>query len=218
MEKYDDRIYKDKVRHGGHRERLLEIHGPRCSICGYEGEEFEIVAHHITGKPNEHDFQILLCRSCHASIHQRGVDKKTGITIDEIREAIESCKNLYEASDKVGLSRSGLYQRRKRYNIKKKCRFCKELFFPTKILLWYCSENCRALGIKQKTDERMERVTKEQKSERDKKSYLKHREKRIASCKEYYRANSEKIKQYAREYHRKKRLNKEAERSFGLCT
>ena len=69
-----DRKYKDKIRHGGVRERLIAEQGYICSVCGKEGNARNIVAHHTTFDSQNHEHQELRCRSCHARIHmqQRG--------------------------------------------------------------------------------------------------------------------------------------------------
>jgi len=64
-----DEIYKDKVRHGGKRKELLDANGYVCSQCGKLCESFHIIAHHTTFNPKDHHSQELLCRSCHASLH-----------------------------------------------------------------------------------------------------------------------------------------------------
>jgi predicted nucleic acid-binding Zn ribbon protein len=72
-----DNQYKDKVRHGGKKEKLIEEFGCVCSICGKEGTTTDIVAHHVTLNNQEHDNQILLCRSCHMRLHHpHGVIKR----------------------------------------------------------------------------------------------------------------------------------------------
>ena len=63
-----DRIYKDKIRHAGRRLELIIQNGLHCSDCGSLEESINIVAHHISGK-NDHGLQILLCRACHARLH-----------------------------------------------------------------------------------------------------------------------------------------------------
>ncbi len=207
-----DNEYKDKVRHGGMRKILIEesirkqaeeSKGKVCSNCGVVVES-GIHAHHLVHK-QDHDNQALLCASCHASFHHKGVDKKVGVTEDIVQKAIQTSKNLFEVSDKVGLSRAGLYLRRKRYGIKKECRHCKEEFMPDKKFLHYCSEECQTIGIEEKRQERIARVDPDRKKEIARVYYLKHREKRLAKVKERYALKSEEIKAYAREYHRKKK-------------
>lgn len=63
-----DRIYKDKIRHAGKRLELIMENGLRCSACGTIEESINIVAHHLHSKDN-HEFQVLLCRACHARVH-----------------------------------------------------------------------------------------------------------------------------------------------------
>lgn len=64
-----DLAYKDKIRHGGMRQRLIAQFGYVCSSCGKEKSSRGIVVHHITFDPTKHDQQELLCRSCHALVH-----------------------------------------------------------------------------------------------------------------------------------------------------
>jgi len=58
--KLNDRIYKDRTRHGGRTDELRSD-GNICSECGKEGDSYEIVLHHVTGNPNDHEDQKLLC-------------------------------------------------------------------------------------------------------------------------------------------------------------
>lgn len=198
------RRYLDKARHGSKRQELLDKHGPKCSICGLIKNEIDIVAHHITGNPEEHEWQVLLCRSCHAKLHLPNIDKKK-IPESVIRKTIEICPNLDESAKVLGLSRAGLALKRKKYGIKPKCEYCQNEFKPTRRLRAYCSEECQKSGIQKKYLERIERVDPERKKEFGRADYAKHREERLAKVKAYYKTNAEKIKAYAREYHRKKK-------------
>jgi hypothetical protein len=71
--KIRDSKYKDNLRHGNKRHKLIEKSGLICSVCGKNGDEFNIVAHHVTHNPQDHTQQILLCRSCHAKEHNFGL-------------------------------------------------------------------------------------------------------------------------------------------------
>jgi len=67
-----NKFYKDATRHGEMREAMIEKFGLVCSKCGVEkNDRFDIVMHHITFNNKEHEYQELLCRSCHASIHMK---------------------------------------------------------------------------------------------------------------------------------------------------
>lgn len=200
-----DKRYKDEKRHGGKRGELLALFGPRCSACGHEGGENEIVAHHIRGNPLDHSLQILLCRSCHASLHMDGTDKKP-VKPSHVREAIGSTDTLEDAASKVGLSRSVLLERRKRFGIGKPCRHCLVEFMPTPKLRHYCSDSCAKEGKKSALLNYRLR-NRERIKAQCKKDYSRHREKRLESCKKYYATNAERIKAYSREWHRKRKSN-----------
>lgn len=64
-----DNEYKDKIRHGGKRKELIQQNGLKCSSCGKIADRFTIIAHHVTFDNQDHSEQILLCRSCHAKVH-----------------------------------------------------------------------------------------------------------------------------------------------------
>jgi predicted nucleic acid-binding Zn ribbon protein len=65
-----DNEYKDKTRHDSKKKLLIDEFGCKCSMCGKEGSTFEIVAHHVTFDKNDHESQVLLCRSCHMRVHE----------------------------------------------------------------------------------------------------------------------------------------------------
>ena len=68
-----DCVYKDKTRHGEKRQEMIKKFGLKCSECGLESEnEFDIVLHHVKFDPQDHSEQVLLCRSCHAKVHNFG--------------------------------------------------------------------------------------------------------------------------------------------------
>lgn len=60
--------YADTQRHGGMRKVLLEKHGHTCYMCGKENVK-NIAAHHKTLDKTDHEYQVLVCLSCHAKIH-----------------------------------------------------------------------------------------------------------------------------------------------------
>jgi len=198
-----DKFYKDAVRHGGERARLLSIFGPKCSSCGYVGNESEIVAHHVTWNPLDHHLQILLCRSCHASLHLDGIDKKH-VTKEQIEHAISETGTLDDAAKLVGLSRYVLLERRRRFGIGRKCLFCGIAHIPSQERRKYCSDECAESGKRTKKKE-LNASNKEKKRESDKRYYSKNREALLEKQKEYYLENTERIKAYAREWHKKRK-------------
>ncbi len=111
----NDSAYKDKVRHGSIKQKLIESNGLTCSQCGVLGNSFQIVAHHITGNNKEHEYQELLCRSCHCRLHHS--NEKKPLTKEQIEMAISTTKNLDEACKILGVNRASLYWKRKRLNL-----------------------------------------------------------------------------------------------------
>lgn len=105
----------DKRKHGGKRSVLIEKHGLKCSKCGKEGSSLEIVAHHKTFNPLEHEHQELLCRACHCRLHH-SVPKKN-VTKNQIEKAISETNNLDEACKILGINRSSLYWKRKKFGL-----------------------------------------------------------------------------------------------------
>ena len=116
MSKYEANLkYKDKTRHGGKREELIEENGLKCSECGKEGNRFQIVAHHETFNKFDHSKQVLLCRACHCRFHHS--KEKKPLTKKDIEMAISTTKNLDEACKILGVNRASLYQKRKRLGL-----------------------------------------------------------------------------------------------------
>lgn len=115
VKKKADKKYKDKVLHGNKRTELIQKTGLVCVKCGKIGSSFQIVAHHITGNNQEHDHQELLCRACHCRLHQ-SVPKKL-VTKEQIEVAIKTTKNLDEACKLLGINRSSLYWKRKKFGL-----------------------------------------------------------------------------------------------------
>ncbi len=66
-----DSKYKDVVRHGNKRKKLLEK-SPHCADCGKDTRNGwrDSIAHHETFDSSEHEFQVILCRSCHMKRHR----------------------------------------------------------------------------------------------------------------------------------------------------
>lgn len=81
-----DNSHKDRKRHGGKRKDLLKELGCICSRCGKGGNSYQIVAHHTTGNKEEHNDQVLLCRSCHAKSHQRDIFENSVFLLCKICE------------------------------------------------------------------------------------------------------------------------------------
>lgn len=115
IKKKADLKYKDKVRHDYKREELIQKTGLICTECGKVGNSYQIVAHHITGNNQEHEHQKLLCRACHCRLHQ-SIPKKN-VTKEQIERAIKSTKNLDEACKVLGINRSSLYWKRKKFGM-----------------------------------------------------------------------------------------------------
>jgi hypothetical protein len=109
--------HKDKSRHGDKRIALISNNGFVCSACGVQGNSFDIVAHHTTFDNQEHNFQVLLCRSCHAKLHSVGRTLKP-IGKDAMIEALESSETTQEAAAKLGISKATMYQKRKMYGLR----------------------------------------------------------------------------------------------------
>lgn len=132
--------YKERTRHGGIKEKLIVSTGRFCSKCGKEGDSFEIVGHHITGNPNEHDKQELLCRSCHFTLHLL-LKPKMVLDRESIKEAIASTTSVDDAAAMLGVSRSKLYKERKRLGMfDQPCPTCGKVFEKNRDNLVYCSE------------------------------------------------------------------------------
>ena len=120
----NDQRYKDKVRHGGKRAELLKLFGVKgkfqCAMCGVLGDSFTIVAHHVTGNKTAHEYQILLCRHCHAKLHDLGSKKRKDISKEQIEDALTKFKLLDDACKYLGITRSFLRKKRIEYGFPKR--------------------------------------------------------------------------------------------------
>jgi len=111
----DDEVYKDKTRHGDLRKELIDVYGLVCQGCGVSGDSFGIVAHHISGDPTDHKNQTLLCRSCHAKIHDFGSQGSKNISRQQIENALAKFRTLDEMCKDLGITRSFLRKKRIEY-------------------------------------------------------------------------------------------------------
>lgn len=70
---------KDTVRFGGNREAVIERDGNRCKLCGAGKDTQRLVIHHINeisyhnsnNPDNRINNLVLLCHSCHCSLHHK---------------------------------------------------------------------------------------------------------------------------------------------------
>lgn len=113
--------YRDKARHGGKKQELIEKFGLKCVKCGKSGSSSEIVAHHKTFNPLEHEHQELLCLACHCRLHH-SVPKKN-VTKEDIEKAINETYNLEDACKILGINRSSLYWKRKKFGLNFNAKF-----------------------------------------------------------------------------------------------
>jgi AraC-like DNA-binding protein len=118
LKKWGNIHYKDKIRHGGKRSSLLTNVGVKCSQCGCEGTTFDIVAHHLTGNNQDHEHQVLLCRSCHMKLHTAIRGDIKPISREDMRRVIEESQSIAEAAAKLGLSKATMYEKRKKYGLR----------------------------------------------------------------------------------------------------
>jgi len=199
----EDAKYKDVLRHGGKRSELIAMFGLTCSACGVSGSGYEIVAHHLTGNPQDHALQVLLCRPCHASIHQDGVDKKPR-SREEILFAVRNTQNLDDAAALVFLSKSALKKRIKKYGIGRLCCYCGKEFTPTGSPKRYCSAECTSTGKREKWAKRISGYA-EQKSENDRGYRERHKEALAERKRKYYLEHAEAIKARTREWYKNRK-------------
>lgn len=118
-----DARYKDKVRHGGERKKIIDGCGLQCSMCGKKGTRYEITTHHIM-HDKDHKKQTMLCRSCHAKEHYPFCEKKRkrdervrNMPKSEIENALIN-RGAEEAAQFLGISRSALFKLRKKFGLK----------------------------------------------------------------------------------------------------
>jgi len=208
--RFADRQYKDKIRHGGRREYLLNIFGPVCSHCGLEKEEKDITLHHLVNK-DIHDFQILLCRSCHAKVHGLGVTGYSEEEKEELIQTLSSSATLEEVASKLNLSKSGLRYRRRKYGLfSRPCKICSKSFIPNRILLHFCSTICAALGFKKERHDYYQRKLLENPNFL-KERYARNKEKDLQRTKKYAEDHKEELREYRKQYYLKKKVNQRAE-------
>lgn len=191
-----DQEYKDRVRHGGKRNELLESTHRTCSMCGEKKDSKDICVHHLLDK-YDHRFQVPLCRSCHARVH---VSDKKPIPEEDLRSIIESAGTLTAASKIIGLTRGSLREKAKKYGMyNRKCKKCGTEFTPNKRLLSFCSIECATEAERDGIKRRNAAQDKSKKKTSDRLYYQKHRDRLIKKQQEYYEQNKEKVL----EYHRK---------------
>ena len=200
MTKPDER-YKDKVRHGGKRSELIGKFGLVCSACGVSGSGFNIVAHHLTGDPQNHSLQILLCRRCHAKAHMDGKDKKI-LSANMIIPVLAEAGSLDVAAAVLKVSRKMLAKRRRRFGLAgRPCGNCGKNFTPTPSLRKYCTEECAIVG-KQKRYETRVSVPNPNKAENDRRYREKHKEELAEKKHEYYIKHAEVFRARASAWHK----------------
>lgn len=76
QKKKADALYYDKIVHGGKRKRLIEDSKYVCKKCGGDTRKGyrSTIAHHTTFDSTDHANQEIVCRSCHAKVHQLGTN------------------------------------------------------------------------------------------------------------------------------------------------
>lgn len=115
-----DRKSHDKHFHGRKKAAAIEKYGLICNRCGTIKTNYaEIAMHHTTFNAVDHDNQELLCRECHASIHNTGRKPHNFIPItkEQLLKAIDSTKTLVLAGEKLGISQTALLNKRKLFNL-----------------------------------------------------------------------------------------------------
>jgi 5-methylcytosine-specific restriction endonuclease McrA len=60
------RRVNDLVRFGGHREAVMSRDAQTCQVCGAKAQ----LVHHRKYDPQDPNWQLSLCRPCHARIHR----------------------------------------------------------------------------------------------------------------------------------------------------
>jgi DNA-binding NtrC family response regulator len=115
-----DNSYKDKIRHGDLRKVLIEQYGMFCQMCKKECCSIDLAAHHVSGDPTDHKNQTLLCRSCHAKVHNFGNTKRKDISKEQIEDALTKFKRLEDACEYLGITRSFLRKKRIEYGFPKR--------------------------------------------------------------------------------------------------
>lgn len=120
IKKVNDGLYKDKIRHGSLKELLIEKHGMICQWCGKQSDSFDLTAHHVSGDPTDHKNQTLLCRSCHAKVHDLGSYGSKDISKEQIEDALTKFKRLEDACKYLGITRSFLRKKRIEYGFPKR--------------------------------------------------------------------------------------------------
>jgi len=121
IKKLANRKYKNKMRHGGKREELIKENGLICYRCGKTGNRFSIVTHHIGGDSENHRKQVNLCRSCHFKIHdilgyRNDIKRVRELTKEMVENALKD-RELENACEILGITRSALYKIRRAYNL-----------------------------------------------------------------------------------------------------
>ncbi len=114
--------YKDQIRFGGNKKRVLERDGYKCVECGkIKGLTVHHKDHSGNGENpnNDMDNLITLCRSCHMRHHASGENNYLykHITKEQIIEVRKASTSWEEVAKKLGVNRILLYKRRRQYGI-----------------------------------------------------------------------------------------------------
>ncbi len=158
------------------RKATKELYGYKCSECNMDLENIPI-QHQVISNGK------LICRKCHA---QKSIARFKLVTKEEIEEALNTSDSIKEAAQKLGLARSSLGIKRKKFGLS---------LHPHKYL--------RTInrGYKEKKP-----VDPEKKKEWDRLYYQKHKEELIAKQMLYYERNRDKVLEYHKELYLKRKL------------
>lgn len=135
---------------------LIEYKGGKCEKCGY-CKPFPSAYHFHHKKTSDKLFTIsrfmsrkldtlikevdkceLLCANCHAEHHDR-------ICVSQINETIENIKKLSDEELKIRATK------KKKKQIKYKCKFCSLIYVPKNKEQQYCSVKCGHLSRRKVT-------------------------------------------------------------------
>jgi len=157
------------------RNQIKEECDYRCVVCGESLRNKPVNCQIISGGK-------LICNKCHA---HRSIAEFKHVSKEEIEEALNTSDSIKEAAQKLGLARSSLGIKRKKFGLS---------LHPHKYL--------RTInrGYKEKKP-----VDPEKKKEWDRLYYQKHKEELIAKQKEYYERNRDKVLEYHKELYLKQK-------------
>lgn len=161
----------DKIRE--YRDAIKKQYDYKCNDCKRDLKELSPIYQIVSDDK-------LWCRSCNKKRHPFVIKP---ISKERTLDVINSSANLVEAAKRLGLSKSGLLMKRRKFSLMNMiCEVCEKEFMPTSELRHYCSLSCAEIGKMAKT-ELQRQAYRPKKKVLDRQYYRRNRERILAKFK-----------------------------------